>query len=839
MNKISLIFILIYLSLFNHISLDDKSESIDYVNLALKIFESLETTCYPDIKNTFEQRNEFEKNKTYPWITDTMGKGINDIGDEVECLHSLKNTTFFMVKLHNLNLSQILDNDQKLMEFLEIEDFTIGFCIMYSCREAFKRYIPIIAEFINYIASNRLPEPDLVTFIENNDIDLNSTDNILNTENNLPSKTLKQTFIYSIIVLVIAKALGALIRIIFIPKGYDKYVAEKIHQLNSDQNKNNDLEEKTNLAPKPKFNEALNEESNTKEYNPLFDFSEKLPIYIRILRIFDIINDIHYLSSQRNRYYNDTGFEIIIFNRALIIFFLIFSNTFSALISLPSEEIINSSFFTSILNLVYRLSNNALLCWGFLEGAYTTYKLLCFITSEMFVYNAKRENKNQNLFLRLLIIYGKFLILMIPKIITFFIIFFCFYYKIEDFIYLFNSKATYNHIITNIFKKNIECDSKNYDFNGTFSGSIDDYNSCYEFTFFYFNLFLSSLISMVVIYLFLVFKHVIVELAFFLLNIGIFVVFTFIIEDRRVDGGESSINKNQKIMHYHIKGETYSTKIFQSFFGFYNLGLILGFLIFNFDNLKQKIYRLLYEYNGIHILKPGNKKDDIKSSFPLNEPLSENGDTDQSFDSKTSRTNTMNSQSFEEDSPDYYKNFILPYYPFKYINKILYSINKLNFSTKIILIIIGGVILFLIDFILLSYILGDDPFVQDLNGFTKFLFRSEKHIFIIVYFLIIVIMITLPRKCALRNLMKAKLFICINRIGFLITCISHSLTYITFLIFSLKVKLYVPTFMIISFGNFLEFFIICVFLCAISELPLRIIIKKLLRIKRKRESIVF
>ena len=49
-------------------------------------------------------------------------------------------------------------------------------------------------------------------------------------------------------------------------------------------------------------------------------------------------------------------------------------------------------------------------------------------------------NKNQNLFLRLLIIYGKFLILMIPKIITFFIIFFCFYYKIEDFIYLFNSK---------------------------------------------------------------------------------------------------------------------------------------------------------------------------------------------------------------------------------------------------------------------------------------------------------------------------------------------------------------------------------------------------------------
>ena len=78
----------------------------------------------------------------------------------------------------------------------------------------------------------------------------------------------------------------------------------------------------------------------------------------------------------------------------------------------------------------------------------------------MFRYYAKEGKSSVNFYAKLPIIYGKFLILMIPKIITFFIIFFCFYYKIEDFIYLFNSKATYNHIITNIFKKNIECDKK-------------------------------------------------------------------------------------------------------------------------------------------------------------------------------------------------------------------------------------------------------------------------------------------------------------------------------------------------------------------------------------------
>jgi beta-mannanase len=47
----------------------------------------------------------FEKDKKYPWLTDSVGKGINDIGDEVECLNSLKNTTFFMVNFHEMNLS--------------------------------------------------------------------------------------------------------------------------------------------------------------------------------------------------------------------------------------------------------------------------------------------------------------------------------------------------------------------------------------------------------------------------------------------------------------------------------------------------------------------------------------------------------------------------------------------------------------------------------------------------------------------------------------------------------------------------------------------------------------
>ena len=100
------------------------------------------------------------------------------------------------------------------------------------------------------------------------------------------------------------------------------------------------------------------------------------------------------------------------------------------------------------------------------------------------------------------------------------------------------------------------------------------------------------------------------------------------------------------------------------------------------------------------------------------------------------------------------------------------------------------------------------------------------------------IMITLPKTGSLRDFMTSKICMTISRMGFLISCISHMFTFMTFFVFSLKVKLYVPTFIIISFGNFLGFFVICILLNIITELPLRLIVKKILRIGRKRESII-
>lgn len=129
---------------------------------------------------------------------------------------------------------------------------------------------------------------------------------------------------------------------------------------------------------------------------------------------------------------------------------------------------------------------------------------------------------------------------------------------------------------------------------------------------------------------------------------------------------------------------------------------------------------------------------------------------------------------------------------------------------------------------------GSENFKIGLNDSYVFLFRYEKHLFLLVYIFLNIIMITLPKKGILRNIMNSRIVITISRFGFLLTCFIYFLSYFSFLIFYLRVKLYVPTFMIIAFGDFLIFALVCIFINSITELPMSILIKRLLRLGTKK-----
>ena len=157
----------------------------------------MENRCYLELANYFDskERSKLEKDKTYPWIGDYFGQGINDIGDETECIYSIKqNTTFFMINFYKLNISDILEANLPLKNFLEIKNFTLGLCIMYDCGETLRKYIGLLAEFVNYISDNKTSDENLVSLIESNNIDKDKKDNAF-FDNDLETRGVKMFFV--------------------------------------------------------------------------------------------------------------------------------------------------------------------------------------------------------------------------------------------------------------------------------------------------------------------------------------------------------------------------------------------------------------------------------------------------------------------------------------------------------------------------------------------------------------------------------------------------------------------------------------------------------------------
>ena len=801
-------------------SQNSKKNSHDFLGILLKIFEGLETNCFPELEKVLNERKKLEKNKAYPWLGDSLGKNFNNMGDETECINTLRNTTFIMMNLYNI--TSIRSTKSDLYDFLEITNSSLGICIMDLCEETFYRYAKIVVKFLNVYARQN-DTKDQVTFIVNSKKNFNYTHNVKNSDK-LETSQMKMIIIYIFMVFFVLKMIAGILRIIFIPKGYGKYLLEKMSKSKINI-AINDVDEKSSFSKKRKIKASITNEENQKEYNPLFDFTDKLPIYIKIFKAFDIWDDLYYLSSKRNKYFNDIGLDVINFNRTIVIFFLVFSRTYSTFITLPTSEIINETFFKNWLNIFYRLSNNAFTCWIFLEGAHTTYKLLCFITTEMFIYYAKDHKNKQNFNLRLLVIYGKFLLLLLPKFIEFFCVYYMFYYNAEDFSSLSSNKATFYHIMTYLFKKDIKCKSFSTLFNFNFTFNFQDYNTCYEFIFVYFNMFLSIILSMIFIYFFFLIKKPVFEIIIMLLNIGYFLASVTFIDDPRNQ-------ENGKLLEYHIIGQTYTNKVFHSFIGCFHLGLIVGFLLFNLDGTKNRLNKLIYE-NYLNYFSGNNNNNNmsknVKDNVLLEESLSDNtySDTDiltrlQSFSSTISSSN-----------------YQIPYYPLLYMNKIVKWFKKKSFSTKVILILLCLLFFILLSLSFILILAQANNFDITITRPIKYLFMYEKPIFILAFFFLNVVMITLPKKGVLRDMMNSRIVIFVSRIGFLLSCCVYAFTYFSFLVSNLKVKLFVPTIMVMSFGNFLFICIECFFIYSFIELPLAILIKKIVRIGRGKENLLY
>ena len=740
--------------------------------------------CQKDLENALD-KEIMEKDKKYPWLMDSLGKGINDLGDEIECRNSLIDTVFVIAKLQKEAVySLFYYNDTTLMRYLEISNFATGMCLIKCCKEIIETEVAIWF--------------DKIINATNNNIEIKGNHSITYEESEDNNKKFKYALFLMFLIYIVIKLSFGLLRLILVPKGYDKYATDYLEKQGKLENIDN--EEKMVIQD---GSEILKKETNI-SFKSYFDYSSFLPPKYKIMKFFDLINDINLITTKKNKYYNDNNIETLILMRNLVIYFLVFSGTFTALLSIPSKDVFSKYYFETIWICIFKISINSLTCWIVLEAAYTTFKLLNYIKAQIIENNIRKKNLKTELFK----IFGKFMILFIPKIIVFFIIYYSFYYKIEEFQYMIEAKATYNYIAEKIIKVNIKCAGnpfKIFNFN-IFSRDYKDYDECYEFTYIYFNILICTIIFMAILYFSFLLRSKLFEIIIILINLILFFCSVLIIKDGKIDKDYEEPKTNEDTLYYkyyHLVGQKYSTKILYSLIGFYHLGYILGFMFFYYDNNKYKymyINRITTENTNNY-----NKRKSSKDIMPEDNKI-----------------------EIAENANDN-----INYFPLFFLNDFLFWINNIKHVYKHIIIYICMALLLLLSMSFQIYLKVKEPdYIVKLTTLAKLYFFYEKHLFIILFLIITVISLTMTKKGIFKRLINSSFFISTSRIGFSIVCLYYILIYLLLCFILIKAKFHTQTIVLLSIGNFLLIYIYCLLINIIIEIPFTRLSKNLIRKKK-------
>lgn len=808
----------------------NNKNDFNYRQLFSDIFGKFYKECSEDLKKMDPLNYNINTPPTFPMLLTHTGLTFNDIQDEVEC-KSYKNSTYILA------VTQIIfrnEDDRILLHFLDLKYYTVTACGTDLCKN------PLI---------------DLATIYANFDENKNKTKEeekkspeiTIDNDNEYKKNKVFEVFVWIFVAYVLIKIIVGTIRIIYIPKGYDIYVAKILNE----QGKLPFFDEKKERYSLDSQEKKEFEYSNPKEYNPDFDLTEYLPKYLRVIKFFDFFNDYMILSSRRNRYYNDNGLEIIILLRAIVLFFFIFTTTFNTLLNLPTNDILNKAFFSSYSLFFYRFSTNSGVCWIFLEAAFATYKLMKYIEKKMKEYN--QGNKFKGYFTNLLIIYGQFLLLFIPKICTFIFCYLIFYTDIMKFKSLFSSNTIFRHVVEKRITNDIECNNRTsliFSSLFTFTNKAEDFNKCYDFTFIYINIFYCFLFFMITTLIIFMIKKSMFEIYLIAAYLFLFFSLIKIVDDDKYE--TLNLDGEYKIYsYYHFKGQEYTTKVVYLTLGFYTLGFIFGILCYNYDNYK-KVWNTRKNKNNKNNTNNYNNIKDTNNLVELNKDINNNiiEKSGNSLNMSDTFSSVQTLKSLNSKNSIKYQR--MEYYPLSALTGVLKSINDLKPRTKTIIIIICLLFQIFLSFFFKIYsvitknskksqyknLLNYDRnyvLLMEFNWVLQGYFLCEKHIFLILFFIICLILITVKQKGVFKTLFKSSLITAISRAGFTMVCLSYILANFSFCGFLVKIKFSIPTFIIISIGNFIIIFVICLSINIVFELPIRIGIKKIFRMTNKKK----
>ena len=834
-----------FLILFNYFKCSD----IDYPGI-IEAFNEIKNIaknyneCYSQIEDITNFENYYFKKNTK--LLNSLGKGMDDVGDELECRKSNANEDYIFIKYSLKNYSSTNETDKSpissLSQYLERKYSFIGICFPKKCDL-------LVKDIQNKNNFNG-------TVIENA---REKVLNIVKPSDAKNNKVINAIFVLFFIFFIVKIIIGIISKYKY-PKGYsyhgfDLYLKlpENIGNIDVDEE---ELNENDKLISEKLINKSGINKNDEKtlggEYNPIYDFEPFYPMYFRLIKYLDIFNNFFTISRKRDRYFNEHNLGIISSLKAVILFGHIYSEAIKVFIQMPNTSVFNFKFYNSIGLSFYKIAINSLNFWVILEATTFSFKLMKFIKKYFSLNRKKITTKNEkNIFIFKLCL--KFICFYIPKIITFTLIFIFFYYLFEYYSDNYDQKTKYYYIYEEHIKIR-KCNNHNGNILYAFIPFVNykykkltEFNVvCYPFTYVYSNMFFSSLLFLFFIIIIFYFENKIVDIlltviAFLNLIINYIIFFfkdnKFKIKEKYNDNND---NKEYYTFFSHYSGENYSIFYPHVYFSLFYIGCLLGFCFFYYTehirNQRNKIKKRKGEDISFTFLKDNSESisnDELNGISSFSSSKSSNSNSS----NYNSNSNSNQVQDNYEDSA-LYKPMIFCFY---FITKLKY----IKDNTKIILILVIcflGLFLSLITFILFKYYQRNEGnTLYDFKISSKFhplklLYFFEKIIHNFLFIIFACLVLVLPKKNCFSKIMRSDVFLIISRSGLFITCIYQSLIYILYCLFQIEIEIGNLMIFYITLGLYIMIVIFSAIGTIIIELPFRIIIKNYLKKDEKEES---
>ena len=487
-------------------------------------------------------------NVTYIFFVHNISGSIAKIKEKHESLETID------VDVHNKNIMKL---------FFNITKYVIGFCIYYKCIEVFENFLRLNSDKLGEFFDSHLGE--IKIFYDNDFKQLYPKFSYYNASIIYPPKKKLfeiefQAIKYNIIIFLCISLLCTVIKVFFFfANNNETIIKPKKSNFNDSEEEDEEIEEEDEIINKNQIS-IFGDELGKEKIN-FYSSNEKQNIY-KFLYIFDIFNNIRNFFLYKNNYFDGSCIEIIGFIRMITIIGIIFGNNFIiGITSFIQIDIFNFIMFKSLKFIFVKLTFFNNIIWIILDGVIFGFKLLSYLK------NYRRNDKlpkKINIYCFL-----KFLILLIPNVLTFLFTYFIFYIfatNIQDDIYFDYYMTTLN---------DYKCYREPFMIFNPFNFYKNDFN-CFSFVYIFINEFYCILIILIITYV----STKINRKSFDIIISCIILMQLFTVQITV----SSKIDNSLPITFDMLKGENHMENQLHLFLSIFYLGFLIGISFFYYHN---------------------------------------------------------------------------------------------------------------------------------------------------------------------------------------------------------------------------------------------------------------